>query len=62
LKTNIGIPNLTEENIKKYVNTDNGVKTFFLELLNLINNKKSYTIMDLQLIYKDSLINQENKL
>jgi hypothetical protein len=62
LKTNIGIPNLTEKNIKKYVNPDHGVKTFFLELLNLISNKQSYTIMDLQLIYKDALTNQMNKL
>jgi len=62
LKTDVGITNLTEENIKEYVNTGKGVKTFFLRLLDLINNKKNYTIMDLQLLYKNSLPNQVNKL
>ncbi len=60
LKTDIGIVNLTEENIDEYVNTGEGVKTLFLRLLDLINNKKSYTIMDLQLLYKNSLDNQVN--
>ena len=60
LKKDIGIINLTEENIKEYINTGDGVKTFFLRLLDLINNKKSYTIMDLQLLYKNSLDNQVN--
>lgn len=62
LKADIGIINLTEENIKQYINNGEGVKTFFLRLLDLINSKKSYTIMDLQLLYKKSLINQVNKL
>lgn len=62
LKADIGIINLTEKNIKQYINKGEGVKTFFLRLLDLINSKKSYTIMDLQLLYKKSLINQVNKL
>jgi len=62
LKADIGIINLTEENIKQYINNGEGVKTFFLSLLDLINSKNSYTIMDLQLLFKKSLINRVNKL
>lgn len=58
LKEEIGLNNLNEKNIQKYVNFDSkGVGTFFSELVEFISNKKSYTIQDLTKTFGDEIKN-----
>ena len=52
-KSEVGINNLNENNVEKYVNTtEPGTQTFFKILLEQLSNEKTYTILELQHILK----------
>lgn len=48
IKSDIGLPNIGINDIKKFINNNNGTKTFFKNLIDFIKDKKTYTINDLQ--------------
>ena len=51
IKNEIGLDKITDDNISQYINSEKGAKTFFLDLLNTINPKKSFTINELHNLF-----------
>jgi len=51
IKNEIGLKKIRDDDVSQYINSEKGVKTFFLDLLNTINPKESFTIDDLHNLF-----------